>query len=103
MIKMIGTYQLREAAGFYWLINMEQSGKDWERPMRLNETGVLIVTQLAQGASRAQIAEKLAEEYGMTTAELRQDVDAFCAQLESFGMCVAAMKDGVSSADKSSR
>ena len=32
-------YQIRQAAGMYWLLDMEQPGIPYRQPVLLNETG----------------------------------------------------------------
>jgi hypothetical protein len=86
MNQMFGSYQLREAAGFYWLINMNQSGKDWQQPMRLNETGVLLLNGLAEGIPQEKLAQKLIERYELPPEEAEKDVREFSARLKNLGI-----------------
>lgn len=86
MNQMLGDYQLREAAGFYWLIDMKQSGKEWHRPLRLNETGALLFTGLSQGHSPEELAGELAAKYELTQEEMQADVNAFLSQLAANGI-----------------
>jgi hypothetical protein len=83
---MYGTYQLREAAGFYWLVNMEQSGKDWQVPLRLNETGVMLLEHLAAGETEDALAEYLAGYYELPVEQARADVQSFLKELAAKGM-----------------
>jgi hypothetical protein len=86
MNRMFGTYQLREAAGFYWLVNMEQSGKDWLSPLRLNETGVLLLEHLAAGESEDALADFLADYYELPAEEAGADVRNFLKELNVHGI-----------------
>ena len=86
MNQMFGDYQLREAAGFYWLIDMKQDGKKWRQPLRLNETGALLLQGVYEGQTPEELAEELAKCYGLPITEMRGDVDAFLAQLEKNGI-----------------
>jgi hypothetical protein len=86
MNQMFGTWQLREAAGFYWLLDMAQSGKDWRKPLRLNETGVLLLTHLAAGESEDALTELLMERYGLPREEAGADVQGFRKELEVHGI-----------------
>ena len=86
MGRMYGDYQLREAGGFYWLINMSQSGKDYRQPLRLNETGALLLTGCYEGKTAEKMACELSECYGLPVEEMKKDVDAFLAQLVANGV-----------------
>lgn len=86
MNRMLGDYQLREAAGFYWLIDMKQSGGTWRQPLRLNETGALLVQGVFDGKTPEELTEGLAESYELSSEEMRGDVDAFLAQLDANGI-----------------
>ncbi len=93
MNRMIGGYQLREAAGVYWLIDMEQSGREWIRPIRLNETGAKLVIGLGEGRLPAELARDLAAEYGCGEEEALRDTDEFCAMLAAHGIRIARKAD----------
>lgn len=82
MDQMFGDYQLREAAGCYWLIDMRQSGRTWKQPLRLNETGAFLLQGVYEGNTREELAAALAAHYEMAAEELQEDVDAFLAQLD---------------------
>ncbi|MCI7131274.1 MAG: PqqD family protein [Lachnospiraceae bacterium] len=86
MNRMFGDYQLREAAGYYWLIDMRQSGKEWRQPLRLNETGALLLVGFYEGRTPEELAGELAEHYELPPEEMKADVDAFLAQLATNGM-----------------
>ena len=83
MNQMFGDYQLREAAGCYWLIDMSQSGRTWQQPLRLNETGAFLLQGVYEGKTREKLAAALAAHYEMDAEELQEDVDAFLAQLKA--------------------
>lgn len=86
MNQMFGDYQLREAAGSYWLIDMKQAGKEWRQPLRLNETGALLLKGVYEGRTPEKLAEELAACYGLPLEEMKEDVDAFLAQLDANGI-----------------
>ena len=79
-------YQLRKAAGLYWLLNMEQKGMPYQKPIPLNETGAAIWRMLLDGESFEQIAQKLAKEYETSVDEISDDMQQFIKQLESCGI-----------------
>ena len=86
MNQVFGNYQLREAAGAYWLIDMAQSGEDFRMPLQLNETGAILFSGLCEGLDEKALAQKLAAEYGIAKEELIGDVRAFFAQLSANGI-----------------
>jgi pilus assembly protein TadC len=75
-------YQLRYAAGKYWLLAMSQQGFAYRRPIALNESGARLWKLLAEGLDRREAAGRLAEEYGLAENEALRDVDSFIRQLE---------------------
>ena len=75
-------YQLRQAAGMYFLIDCEQPGMPYRRPMTLNEVGARIWELLAEGQEQDRIARILSEEYEADLSEVSEDVALFCRQLK---------------------
>lgn len=78
-----GDYQLRYAAGMYWLLNTKQRGLHYIRPLSFNECGAHLWRMLSEGADKAQIADRLCEEYGLERAEASRDVEDFLKQLDA--------------------
>ena len=77
-------YQLRYAAGLYWLLDTEQPGVPYKKPLSMNGVGADIYQMMTKGLNREQIAEALCEEYQMPRSEILQDVEQFQAQLEKY-------------------
>lgn len=75
-------YQLRQAAGMYFLIDCEQPGLPYRRPMTLNEVGARIWELLSGGRTQDEIVGILSEEYEVDPAEVSGDVELFCRQLK---------------------
>lgn len=69
-------YQLRFAAGKYWLLNMQQ-GMEYQSPVCLNESGAYLWKLYEQGWSRAEIAKYLADDYGLEWEKAWQDTNEF--------------------------
>lgn len=86
--KYRSSYQLRYAAGLYWLLDMEQSGVPYRRPLAVNEVGADIWKLLEQGVEEGQIAEKLSAEYQVSPEAIREDITQFRRQLEQAGIRV---------------
>ena len=48
-------YQIRHAAGIYWLLDMEQQGYPYEKPLPLNEMGAQIWEMMQKGLDRKSV------------------------------------------------
>ena len=81
-------YQLREAAGEYWLLNMNQKGVPYQGPLSINSVGAEIWNYLQTGETIAGIVEKISRKYDMAKNEIQEDVLAFCNQLTAQGILV---------------
>lgn len=78
-------YRLRRVAGMYWLINVEQPGLPYEKPIALNQTGAMICGMLEEGAGAEEIAEAMSVSYGISVPAARDDIKQFVEQL---GICI---------------
>ena len=76
-------YQLRYAAGLYWLLDMQQSGESYKSPVPLNEAGAELWRKFAGGMSEAQVCGWLCEQYDLSTEQAQSDVHDFVEQLRS--------------------
>ena len=81
-------YQIRQAAGMYWLLDMEQPGIPYRQPVLLNETRAAFWKLLAQGQPEDEVASVIASEYGVSREETRQDVEHFLQKLRSQGVTI---------------
>lgn len=79
-------YQLRYAAGIYWLLDMNQPGIPYQKPLPLNETGAFIWQMLEKGNTQEEIADCLSKKYGMNRKMSLEDVRTFVGQLCARGM-----------------
>lgn len=82
-IKSGGKYQLRFAAGLYWLIDMKQSDASYISPVPLNEVGARIWRMFESGASREEICSWLCNEFGIGPEQAQKDFGDFAEQLRS--------------------
>ena len=78
-----GRYQLRHAAGLYWLIDMEPPGGAYVSPVPLNESGAKLWRMFESGASREEICKQLCAEYEIDLEQARSDVCDFMEQLQA--------------------
>lgn len=81
-------YQLRQAAGKYWLLHMTQQGMPYERPVQLNSMGAKMWRLFSEGKTAEQVTELLMQEYGIEAEELKADVGMFCLQLKQQGIMI---------------
>ncbi len=81
-----GRYQLRRAAGLYWLLDMEQSGEKNIGAVSFNESGAYIWEQYVCLGSDEAVAEKLSESFGIPYENSLADVRQFLSQLKDQGL-----------------
>lgn len=79
-------YQLRYAAGLYWLLDMEQTGEEYVRPVTMNECGAYIWQNYTESVSETEIAEMLHQRYGISAEEALRDIKEFIEQLQKQGI-----------------
>ncbi len=79
-------YQLRKAAGLYWLLDMEQDGAKRREPVVLNESGAYIWEQYRRLGSETSVAEALSREFGISVQEGLADIRSFFQQLREQGL-----------------
>lgn len=82
----LSSYQLRYAAGIYWLLDMSQSGIPYRKPLALNEVGARIWSLYAQGGGEDEIAEELCAEYRVERDLILEDMAQFRSRLEQYGI-----------------
>lgn len=79
-------YQLRKAAGVYWILDMEQEGVPYRKPVPVNELGADIWKLMVQGYDEREIAEILCREYEGEKEDVLTDVLQFQNQLAECGV-----------------
>lgn len=83
---MNARYRVRKAAGSYWLLDMQQDGKNYIEPIAMNESGARIWELASQGLEIPAIAEHLAKQYGIGTEMVKEDILQFLEGLEAAGV-----------------
>lgn len=81
-------YQMRRAAGLYWLIDMDQNGVYWREPVAVNESGAYIWKHYRYLRSETAVAEELSRERGVPAQEALADVRCFLQQLREQGIAL---------------
>lgn len=77
-----GRYLLRYAAGCYWLLDVEQDGNVFKKPLPLNETGAVLWQSLEKGMNREECAKQLAGYYEISIDQALADVQVFLTELQ---------------------
>ncbi len=79
-------YRLRHAAGIYWLMDVEQPGIPYVKPVPMNEMGADIWRLHGQGLTAEEIAVQLSTAYQVPAAQAREDALTFLEQLKAQGV-----------------
>lgn len=83
-----GRYQLRTAAGKYWLMDMGQKAGNYRAPVAMNETGAMILEYFWKSGDTKEPAKVLSETYEIDLEEAQADVNEFLNQLRSQGIAL---------------
>lgn len=81
-------YQLRHAAGKYWLLDMQQPDRGYNAPVAVNDSGAMILEIYLKTGDMEAAAQKLREEYEIEKDEALADVKDFLEQLRRQGVNV---------------
>lgn len=79
-------YQIREALGMYWILDMETDGLAYQVPPALNESGLFIWTRFAEGKGVEDVAVDVSREFGIDVGTAREDVTAFYEAMTAKGI-----------------
>jgi len=79
-------YQLRHAAGMYWLLDMQQPGVPYKKPIAINEMGAQIWKLMQEEKEDKAIAHILSASYGVSQEVILEDVRDFRKQLKDAGI-----------------
>ncbi|MDR0949855.1 MAG: PqqD family protein [Lachnospiraceae bacterium] len=76
---MIGDekFQLRHAAGIYWLLDMSQSGKEYQKPITMNESGAFLWKMNQEKRTPEEMVQAICERYHIDEDEALEDVKDF--------------------------
>ena len=87
-----GRYQLRHAAGVYWLLDMEPPGGSYVSPVPLNEGGAKLWRIIDSATSLEEVCARLCAEYEISTEQARSDACAFIQQLQAMHVDLGGLK-----------
>lgn len=79
-------YQIRYAAGMWWLIDVNQNGFDYKSPQSLNDTGMYIYIRLSEGKSVSRIAEDMNKDFGISVVDAIKDIKEFIGIMDEKGI-----------------
>lgn len=79
-------WQLRHAAGTYWLLDMEQRAGSRKTPLSLNEAGAELWELLSDGVEEEAAADVLCDRYQLDQESALRDVKDFIVGLETQGI-----------------
>ena len=80
------SYQLRHAAGRYWLLDMQQDGLVYHKPIELNECAAFIWEMCGRRRTQEEIASELQKHYGISMRQARKDTEQFIMRLREQGL-----------------
>lgn len=86
MTKKYGSngYELRKAAGLYWLLDLRQSGEHYKPPLAMNEMGAEIFKYRQLGDNEEEIIRKIGSEYDADVETIKRDVTSFLKKLKEY-------------------
>lgn len=84
-MKINENFLLRNVADTWVVIPIGQEMVDFNGIINLNETGAFLWEKLHDGADIPALAKALTEEYEVSLAEARADVEVFCRKLMDVG------------------
>lgn len=82
--RYVSQYQMRYAAGIYWLLDMNQDGVPYRKPLATNEVGARIWELTQQGYDDEVIVEMLSAEYQAERNMISEDIKHFRLQLQQY-------------------
>lgn len=81
-------YQLRHAAGSYWILDMWQEGLYYRKPLLVNEVGACIWEMMEQQKTDEEIVAALCRKYKASEEEVQEDVAQFRDILHKCGISI---------------
>lgn len=88
VVKCGDEYELRYAAGIYWLVDVGQPGIPYQKPLMLNETGAEIFQEYFKEKNVEKVAYVLSKKYKIAENVLIEDMKQFVEQLQSQGVVI---------------
>lgn len=86
VLKIKQGFILSEIAGNYLVVAVGERVKNFNKLIKLNETGSFLWKILEKGATQEQLVEKLLKEYDIDRTTAEQDVNLFVSNIKEAGL-----------------
>ncbi len=81
-MKVKSDFILREVAGSYVVVPVNDLTMDFNGMINLNETGAFLFQLLQKGAEKSELISRMLEEYEVTAERAEADIDKFIQKLK---------------------
>lgn len=81
-MKVKSDFILREVAGSYVVVPVNDLTMDFNGMINLNETGAFLFELLQKGAEKSELISRMLEEYEVTAEKAEADIDKFIQKLK---------------------
>ena len=81
-MKIKNDFILREVAGSYVVVPVNDRTMDFNGMINLNETGALLFEILQKGAEKPELVSRMLEEYEVSAERVEADIDKFIQKLK---------------------
>lgn len=81
-MKVKSDFILREVAGSYVVVPVNDLTMDFNGMINLNETGAFLFELLQKGADKSELISRMLEEYEVTAEKAEADIDKFIQKLK---------------------
>ena len=81
-MKVKSDFILREVAGSYVVVPVNDLTMDFNGMINLNETGAFLFELLQKGAEKSELVSRMLEEYEVTAEKAEADIDKFIQKLK---------------------
>ncbi|MEE1060667.1 MAG: PqqD family protein [Ruminococcus sp.] len=81
-MKIKNDFILREVAGSYVVVPVNDRTMDFNGMINLNETGAFLFELLQKGAEKSELLSRMLEEYEVTAERAEADIDKFIQKLK---------------------
>jgi len=87
-MRKMSDYQLRYAAGKFFLLYMKQKGIPYEKPLQLNGIAAELWDLFRTGSTEEQAVAVMVQKYGVSSEQIREDMRLFCRQMNELGIYI---------------
>ena len=80
----MGNYQIKYAAGRYWISKPHQTGTEYRRPFVVNESGARIFQMLADGLTEEAVVREISQEFQLAEDVVKPDIADFMRHIQQY-------------------